>query len=268
MSQKLKSSTGLFIQKMKLLRYEHTTIRSYSRNVEELLIFCKGTSPAKITYDQVESFLYKRYLEGVSWSTQNVYINAFNLWQELTFKQKRRNYDRFRPKKTKTLPKPISREQIRSGFSQLKNKKHIAICALLYYCGMRRSEVINLEFNWFNSDETITIFGKGSKERRVPCSIIKTQLKEYRDAFRPKKYFFNGEDGGKYTASSIYNVVRDNFHCSPHQLRHSFATHLYEEGVDLLTIKELLGHERLETTEVYTKVSSKKKKEAVMALAA
>lgn len=268
MSQKLKSSTDAFIQKMQLLRYEESTIRSYSDCVEDLLIFCNGTSPAKITYNQVEAFLYKRYLEGVSWSTQNVYINAFNLWQELTFKQKRRNYNRFRPRKTKPLPKPISREQVRSGFSQIKNKKHIAICSLLYYCGMRRGEVVKLEFSWFNADETITIFGKGSKERRVPCSVIAKTLKEYRDLFRPKRYFFNGDNGGQYTASSIYAITTKYFHCSPHQLRHSFATHLYEEGADLLVIKDLLGHERLETTEVYTKVSSKKKREVVGLLAA
>lgn len=267
MSQKLKSSTHAFIQKMRVLRYGETTIKAYSKSLEDLFIFCQGTPPAKITYNQVEAFLYKRYLDGVSWSTQNVYINSFNLWQKLAFKQKKRNYDKFRPRKTKTLPKPISKEQIKSGFSQIKNKKHLAICQLLYYCGLRRSEVINVKFTWFNADKTITIFGKGGKERSVPCDIISESLSAYVKEFQPKTYLFNGQKGEKYTASSIYSIVNKYFHCSPHQLRHSFATHLYLAKTDLITIKELLGHEKLETTQIYTKLDLETKKEAVRVLA-
>lgn len=265
-SNKLGSSTDKFIKRMELGGYSQQTISNYSNCLEDLFQFCGGTSPAKINYNQVEAFLYKRHLEGVSWSYQNVYINAFNLWQQLTFKQKRRNYDRFRPKKKQTLPKPISQEQVKSGFSQITNIKHKAICSLLYYCGLRRGEVLNLKFTHFNADETISVTGKGDKTRLVPCHHISQVLKDYVSAYKPKEYLFNGDGSLKYSATSLYNVCKKYFHCHPHQLRHSFATHLLEAGEDLQTIKDLLGHRDVKTTQVYLQVTTNRKKSAISKL--
>ena len=137
--------------------------------------------------------------------------------------------------------------------------------SILYSAGLRRSEMLNLKISDIDSDRlTIRIRnGKGRKDRITTLSrVILLMLRSYFREYRPKEYLFEGRKGGQYAAASILKVVKRAAaragiaqKVTPHMLRHSFATHLLEDGTDLRKIQSLLGHNSLRTTEVYTHVA-------------
>lgn len=242
------------------------TIQTYSRCIENLLNFHKGIEPSRITKQEIENFLFHKLTEGISASYQNIYINAIKSWQKLAFKKHIKNLDHLRPQKKNHLPKPLPKKQVVASLFKIKNSKHKAICYLLYTCGLRVSEVANARMCWFvKSDQTIIITGKGNKQRIVPyCAgaqkILNTYFKEYKPA---DLLFYGANEAEPYSYSSIRKIVKKYFNASPHQLRHSFATHLVEENVNLRTIQELLGHQSPKTTQIYTKVTTQTKKKTV-----
>lgn len=260
-------SVERFRQEMKLPNYAVRTIESYSRCVNELIAFT-DCEPKFISNDMIKRFLLIKLEKNISHSQQNLYINAFRLYFRVIYGRNTPKLNYLRPKKKPNLPRPISVQQINSGFGQITNKKHKAICSLLYYCGMRKGEVINFELSWIEKgSEQIRIKGKGGKFRLVPYGHIKEILNEYFKAYKPEQYVFNGQSRSQYSAASISKIVRTYFHCKPHQLRHSFATHLLNAGADIRVIQELLGHSSLKTTQIYTQVSQGNKAETVKVLA-
>jgi len=150
-----------------------------------------------------------------------------------------------------------------------RNLKHRAIIGLIYSSGLRIGELINLHISDLDLERnTIHIRrGKGRKDR--VCDLgerIKPMLINYAQTYQPKLFLFEGDESGKaYSASSIRQFLRRSCkaagikkHVTPHTLRHSYATHLLENGVDVRYIQELLGHSRPETTMIYTHVSERK----------
>ncbi len=137
---------------------------------------------------------------------------------------------------------------------------------LMYSAGLRTSELLKLTINDINSD-TGKIFirkGKGKKDR---YSLLSKKtllyLREYFILYHPKSYLFEGSYNGSYSASSVQNIVKNaakkakiHRHITPHTLRHSFATHLLEQGTNLRYIQNLLGHESSKTTEIYTHITN------------
>lgn len=203
----------------------------------------------------------------ISSSQQNQHVNAIKFYYEKVLGREKQYYYVMRPKKEQTLPKVLSKQEITKILNTLQNKKHRMIISILYSAGLRKAELLNLKLEDIQSDRGLLRIegGKGKKDRfTILSKPLLEQLREYYIQYKPKKYLFEGQSGGKYSAESVSNLLhkatRDagiNRRVTPHMLRHSFATHLLEQGTDLRYIQELLGHSSSKTTEIYTHVSNR-----------
>lgn len=228
------------------------TIECYLSCLHKVFEAHPGTMPSKITDDQFEKFLYGQLTNGISDSQQNQFINAIKAYRiEVLGRSEAKKFNRLRPPKRQHLPRPISEESIKAGFAQITNVKHRTYCLLLYGCGLRMEELLSLRICHFSKGE-LRIRGKGSKDRIITYGdVIKNQLVKYCRQYEITDYLFQD-----YSSSSVRKVVRKYFHCKPHQLRHSYATHQLDHGVDIRIIQSNLGHSSSKTTEIYTQVSS------------
>lgn len=181
------------------------------------------------------------------------------------------------PKKDKTLPQVLSEEEINQllnapDLTSEKGIRDYAVLEILYSCGLRVSEAANLQINQINEqEEIINILGKGKKERIVPIrksalKAVKTYINEVRNKHLviDNKAVFIGKKGKRMSRQALYNIVVNNAKLAgiqkeihPHTLRHSFATHLLDNGADLRVVQELLGHTNIGTTQIYTHVTTK-----------
>lgn len=165
------------------------------------------------------------------------------------------------------MPNVFSEQEVERLFSVIANLKHQTILMLIYSAGLRIGECIRMRKADLDFDRK-TVFikaGKGKKDRvSVLSQKLKAQLLRYQEAYQPDYWLFEGQTGGAYSARSIQAVFRravDKAGINPfstvHTLRHSFATHLLERGMDLRSIQELLGHSSSETTQIYTHITRK-----------
>ena len=166
------------------------------------------------------------------------------------------------PKSDKKLPQVLSVEEVQKVFSVCENTKHKVILALLYSCGLRVSELINLK--WSNIDRSRMIInvlnGKGGKDRQVMLteSLIPLLEKYYRE-YKTKEYILSGQFSNQYSSRSVLQVMKQlgvkagiNKRVWTHQMRHNSFTHLVEKGVDINLISKLAGHQNVKTTLIYT----------------
>jgi len=175
------------------------------------------------------------------------------------------------PKLPKKLPKVLSTTEIEKILKNNLNTQELAIVELLYSAGLRVSELTDLKYKNVNLNQRILkVFGKGSKERIIPINkkcveILKKYIKK-RELVSLKysscEFFFIDEKGKKITRQKIYKIIKEqsnlvNKKISPHTIRHSFATHLLENGADLRVVQELLGHASIVTTQLYTHISKR-----------
>ena len=169
------------------------------------------------------------------------------------------------PKSDKKLPQVLSVEEVQKVFSVCENTKHKVILALLYSCGLRVSELINLK--WSNIDRSRMIInvlnGKGGKDRQVMLteSLIPLLEKYYRE-YKTKEYILSGQFSNQYSSRSVLQVMKQlgvkagiNKRVWTHQMRHNSFTHLVEKGVDINLISKLAGHQNVKTTLIYTHIS-------------
>ena len=168
-----------------------------------------------------------------------------------------------RPKRERTLPIVLSKEEVRRILAAANNAKHRLALRCLYGMGLRVSELVNMKVNDIDFDRRVVkINGKGNKERYVMLPDgLRDDLRSYMAFEKPEKYLLKGRKG-KYAIKSVQKIfeyatrkagVMKEASC--HTLRHSFATHLLESGVDIRYIQQLLGHAKLQTTQIYTHVS-------------
>ena len=194
-------------------------------------------------------------------------INAIKFYYEQVKGGKRQYYGGItRAKEYKTLPEVLSRNEIKRILDQLSNIKHRCMISLVYSAGLRRSELLNLTPKDINSETmSVRVMGKGKKCRYSLLSPkLLEELRRYFREYRPKKWLFEGGTPGQpYSASALVKVLKEaaqragiKHRVHVHMLRHSFATHLLEQGTDLHTIQELLGHNDIKTTAIYLHVSS------------
>lgn len=185
------------------------------------------------------------------------------------------------PKTPQRLPKVVSVKEIDEMLhNNLTPLEHVMM-ELLYSCGLRVSELVNLKLNDIDlSSKYVRCFGKGSKERIIPIGEqAKTVVKEYfptRDLLIKKynlttKNLLINDNGHFVTRQDVYNFIHAqgkliHKNISPHTLRHSFATHLLENGADLRVVQELLGHSDVSTTQLYTHISKKRLKEVYFSI--
>jgi len=171
-----------------------------------------------------------------------------------------------RPEKPFQLPSVLSKEEVGRILAATENLKHRCLLQLLYAGGLRIGEVINLKVTDVKSDRNLLFIrgGKGKKDRTTLLSKrLLESLRAYYKLYRPKEWLFEGQTGGQYTVESVRQVFRACLEkagitskATPHTLRHSFATHLLEQGTDLRYIQTLLGHRNSKTTEIYTHVTT------------
>lgn len=258
-----------FKQWLNSKRYSQNTIKTYTEALKSFLQFFKTKSAYDITNDDVIMYNNEYILKNnLSTSYQNQIVNAIKLYFK-TIKNVQIEVDKIhRPKREKMLPNVLSKEEIKSILNAHRNIKHKTMLSLIYSCGLRRSELINLKSANIDSKRNIVFIkqSKGRKDRIVPLSSkILDMLREYYTLYKPKTWLFEGQNiGEQYSDKSLQSVLKQavtkaniDKPVSLHWLRHSYATHLLESGTDLRYIQELLGHSSSKTTEIYTHVSTK-----------
>jgi site-specific recombinase XerD len=233
------------------------TIKGYMYSVEKFLQYAekKGLNENTLK-DYVQKNLkiknpasVRRDLFAIKFFFKNVLNQSMNLPN---------------PKKNKTLPNILTMEEIKKMIDSTSNIKHKLIIKLLYGCGLRVSEIVNLKKENINFDENLIHIklAKGKKDRfvKIPESIS-DELKKY-CGLSNLEILFPSNRGGKLTKNTIQKIVQNSAKKAgikkrvyPHLLRHSFATHLLEQGTDLRIIQKLLGHSDIKTTQIYTQIS-------------
>jgi len=250
-------------------RYSQSTINTYIDSAKSFLMFTYPKPIKNITNSDVVRYVNEYIIKnGLSFSYQNQVVNAIKLFfREVVHSSL--DVDKLeRPRREYKLPNVLSKEEISSILKAHTNVKHKTMLSLIYACGLRRGELLNLKPNDVDSKRGLLIIkqAKGRKDRITPISIkVIEMLREYYKMYKPKIWLFEGQNPGEqYSEKSLQNVLKHalvkakiNKPVTLHWLRHSYATHLLEAGTDLRFIQELLGHKSSKTTEIYTHVTTK-----------
>ena len=257
-----------YILKLKELRYSNTTLKSYKALFEEFINFYHKYELEMIDESMIIAFM--RYLvieRKISASYQNLAINAIKFYYERVLGGQRRVYLIDRPRVEKKLPTVLSEQEVGEILKATENIKHKAILMLAYSAGLRLSEIVNVRIKDIDSNrmQIRIVQAKGKKDRYSLLSVKLLEiLREYFIQYKPIEYLFEGAVGSVYSARSIQSIMQDSAQkagikkkVGVHTLRHSFATHLLENGTDLRYIQSLLGHESSKTTEIYTHITTK-----------
>jgi len=249
-------------------RYRKSTIETYTFFIADFVNFHSHITLKNLTNRNVEEFIETVFLErNYSVSSQRQFISALKIFIVFYPSTKINNLSLVRPKKSRKLPNVLSQEEVIKIVQVTKNLKHRAIIVLLYSSGLRVGEITNLVLS--NIDiprKQIKVEkGKGRKDRFVVlANTFLPLLQNYLTTYAPKFFFIEGQKGNKYSESSIRKFLHKSVQdagitkkVTPHTLRHSYATHLLENGVGIRHIQELLGHSKPETTMIYTHIAKK-----------
>lgn len=258
-----------FIDYLKSIRYAKSTIETYSDAVKIFFRFFSDRSIDSFEANDITFFNNEYILKyGYSASYQNQVVNAVKLFFKVVENTKMEIEAIERPRREHRLPNVLSKEEVKLILQSLDNKKHVAMLSLIYACGLRRSELLNLTLKDIHSERNLLMINqsKGKKDRVVPISDkLISLLRAYYLEHKPKKWLFEGQlPLSQYSERSLELVLKKSVTLAKikkpvtlHWLRHSYATHLMESGTDLRYIQELLGHKSSKTTEIYTHVSTK-----------
>lgn len=262
------------------------TITNYSFDIERLCLFLSNNnidvSPLKITEETVQQFIYAISSQVNARSQARIISGLKSFFSYLIFEDYRVDNPMElieSPKTSRKLPDTLALEDIDNliaaiDLSSNEGERNRAMLETLYSCGLRVSELVSLKISDLFFDEGfIKITGKGNKERFVPIArLTQKYIELYKNNIRPeipvKKEFtdtlFLNRRGGQLTRAMIFTIIKDlatkiglKKKISPHTFRHSFATHLLENGADLRSIQLMLGHESITTTEIYLHLDRK-----------
>ncbi|WP_303924742.1 site-specific tyrosine recombinase/integron integrase [Draconibacterium sediminis] len=248
-------------------RYSPNTRKIYISYMRDFATIFRKYNLEHVTKNQINRYILWLIREKcISASQQNQRINAIKFYYEKVLGRPKEYYDIERPRKSFDLPKVLSEQEVLAILKASENIKHKAILGTIYSAGLRRSELVNLRIQDVQFDKHILYIrgGKGHKDR---ISILSDSagivLQRYLKQEKPNYWLFEGPGRTKYSTSSVGRVLQKavektgiNKRITPHMLRHSFATHLLEQGVDIRYIQTILGHESSKTTEIYTHVST------------
>jgi site-specific recombinase XerD len=257
-----------FTERLQIQRYSSSSIKNFNSNLFQFLTIAshKYASAEEIEIAAIEKYIFwKIKKDNISASHQRIILASIAKFYELVI-EKRINLKHLYPqRKEHKLPNYLTFDEVKKLIEVTHNLKHKSIIMLLYSGGLRLSEVINLKISDIDSNSmTITIRqAKGKKDRQVMLSEhFLICLKQYYIQYKPSYYLFEGQNSLQYSGRSIQQIVKKSTLksgikkiVSPHVLRHSFATHLLETGIDISSIQELLGHNHINTTKVYTKLT-------------
>lgn len=253
-------------EQLKLKQYSQNTVRQYLGELYHLLRLLKAYPIEDLTPKRLKDyFLYCVQKEGMAERKLNGKINAIKFYFEQVLHRPKMFFDIPRPKKPQQLPKTLSKNEVRRIFEVTGNLKHLVALKLSYGMGLRVSEVVNLKVEDIDSDRMVVHIrgAKGKKDRYVPLpTSIMPLLRRYYLDYRPQEYLLEGQYGGQYAKVSVQHIFKTAMNKAGvrkrvgiHGLRHSYATHLLESGADMRFIQELLGHNSIKTTQIYTKVT-------------
>ncbi len=253
---------------LKISKNSNYTLRNYARSIEGLFSFI-DKKPDEITEDDIKRYLVEKFSESSASSTI-VFLSALKyaftniLGKDPTISIKR-------PKREKRIPTVLTKEEVRRLIDSFDSKKSKLMVSLIYACGMRVSELLQLKINDFDFDEKVGHIrqGKGRKDRifNIPNFLFKQLFKQVIKQKENKQEFLFSGPNGRMSSRNLQKIVssaakkaeiKKDVHC--HTLRHSFATHLLEAGTDIRKIQELLGHADLSTTQIYTHISTEELK--------
>ena len=258
-----------FVQLLQMKAYSASTIKTYRNEFMQLLQVIKNRPVDSLTVADLKRYMvFTMEKEGISENTAHSRLNALKFYYEQVLGREKFFWEIPRPKKRLILPKVISEEKIIKGLLAVENIKHKTLLLLAYSAGMRVSEVIKLKRTDIDTDRMqITINdAKGKKDRVVTLSSnMPGFLSEYYKIYQPKDWLFEGQyQDEHYSSRSAQLIFKAAYKkldlpegCSFHSLRHSYATHLLENGTDISYIQKLLGHNDIKTTLRYTHVSNK-----------
>jgi len=263
---KLNELPAGYLETLQTKKYSESTIKTYTKYFTDFQQAFRGKDMESINTADINEYILKLIKEkDISHSQQNQRINAIKFFYEKVLGREKEYYRVLRPRKENKLPTVLSLDEVRRLLDSTSNIKHKAILMTIYSGGLRRSELIRLRVEDIDSDrKLIKIRGsKGKKDRYTILSDkLLLHLRTYYTRYRPKEWLFEGQNGGSYSPASIEKIFKHAVlasgirkYVTPHSLRHSFATHLLEQGINLRYIQELLGHNSSKTTEIYTHVA-------------
>lgn len=254
-----------------LKNYSENTVRSYVNGLNIFLSYITKNKVEKISGNTLESFFHHAKTEmSYSFSMMKQLLASIKFLYHEVLKQPIDFDFNIKMKKPSTLPQVLSIQEVERFLNSFSNIKHKAIFTLCYSAGLRLGEILNIKISDIDSDrmQIRVEQAKGKKDRYGLLSPkVLDLLREYVREYKPKAYLFEGQTGSQYSSSSVQQLMRKHRKvakikkkATPHTLRHSFATHLLEQGTDIRYIQDLLGHKHISTTQIYTHVSNKEKK--------
>lgn len=262
---------ALFVQLLQVKRYSTSSIDTYVSAFRQFLMHFVDTDVDSFNKKQIEHYLnYMVTNRKISVSYQKQLVAAIKFWyQDVLGKKMQLDYlypDRGEFK----IPVVFSQAEVKLILANCENLKHKAILATVYSCGLRVSELTNLKITDIDSNTmTVTIRqSKGNRDRVVVLAEkLLILLRDYFKEYKPKEYLFEGRTNGRYSERSVQQLLKQllaklkiNKQGSVHSLRHSYATHLIEQGTDVRFVKDLLGHKSIKTTLIYTHLTDPAKR--------
>ncbi|MCD9853408.1 site-specific integrase [Epilithonimonas sp. JDS] len=251
---------------LRLQRYAKSSVKTYTSHLSYFLKLSAKYQPEDITQKQLEDFIiWLVEKKKVGSSYQKAMIATIVKFYQETF-QRTISLKHLYPQRSENkLPKFLTKTEVKKILDSTSNIKHRAILTTIYSCGLRLGELLDLKISDIKTSQNILLIrqAKGKKDRVVMLSSKLIELlREYYKIYKPKKYLFEGSKNAKYSQRSVQQIMKSALQksrvdspASVHTLRHSFATHLLENGVDIRIIKDLLGHNNIKTTEIYTHIT-------------
>ena len=295
MAKKISSDEALLREYHTYLRlergYSPNTVEGYEQDLEKLRTYCKDNNVdfVHMEFEQLEAFIFEQFKDTRSEATQARILAGIHAWFRFLLYKDYIEQDPSEllegPRKSRHLPTVLSLDEVNRmmaaiDLSSNEGHRNRAMMEMLYGSGLRVSELVNLQLSRiYLSDHYMLIEGKGSKQRLVPLSPVAEEWFGYwmqeRSTWplKPESQdiAFVNRYGRPLTRAMVFTIVKRlcaeagiSKTVSPHTLRHSFATHLLQNGADLRVIQQLLGHEDLGTTEIYTHLNVQDLRNAVL----
>ncbi len=266
--QKIQEEIAATVMELKIRNFSSKTIKAYTYALRQYFTY-KNIDLNKLEQNNIRQYLYQCEKKNISPQTRNIYLSAIKFYYYKTVKIQTK-IQIPNAKKPHKLPTVLSRKEIKQILDVTKNTKHKLILALTYGAGLRVSEVVSLKVQDCDLDELILHIrqSKGQKDRItvIPEKLI-LDLQNHIAGKNSTDPLFSSERGGKLTTRTLQKTFARSLKKSQikksatfHSLRHSFATHLLENGTDIRYVQELLGHQNIRTTQLYTHVTNPKLK--------
>ncbi len=264
------SITNDFVQLLTLKRFSPQSVKTYANAINQFINAFPERDLREISQQEIEQFINDQVtVKKISTSYQKQLVAAIKLLYHDLFRQ-RLDLNYLYPQRIEfKIPVVLTKDEVKAILDATENLKHRAMLSGLYSGGLRVSEIVNLKVADIDSERMIVSIrgGKGKKDREVMLSEkFLLLLREYYSAYKPQHWLFEGQGGRQYSPRSVQMVFKAALkksgikkEATVHTLRHSFATHLLENGTDIRFIQNFLGHRSIRTTQIYTHITNANK---------